>query len=1427
MTAIASLLVMAATGSLLLPQPDPAVRPIVCLNGEWQFQPADDALAQMPGKAWDRVPIRIPSPWNVNAFSAGDGGDFRDFPSYPAAWEKVMSAWQRRTVAVPAGWRGKRVFLHFDAVQYWADVYVNGRKVGSHEGGFTPWEIDVTDAVRLGRDNDLLVGVRARQFFDVNGRTPYGWGSFWGEHARGIWQDVFLLARPTVYVAEPYVRTSVANHTLRIEATVVNTSARPVKARLDVAVRDWDKTNWRAKPVAIELASDVAEIAPGASATVVAEKPWPDAKLWWPEDPHLYVAGIKLVSDNNAAVQPMDELPVRFGFREFKLPEAGGKFTLNGRTFTGRGDAWHFMGVPQLTPAFPRAWYEMDKAINVNIIRLHAMVYPEYYLDVADEMGMLIVDESSLWGSGGNFWYGDDGFRRRGVQHLHEFVLRDRNHPAVAIWSVGNEIAWMNPAECGVKSRHDICQLFADLAAGMKALDPDREVSNDGDGDLDGLFRINSLHYPGPDDPGAKPQTFTIGESGCMFYSKPPIVAYRTGERAYLGYHDCMDAVGLEAADLIEGYRRWAAYATPFNVQWYGLEPLPIDVKFHYDRLDTPGMKPERLGSYCTGLNAGRDPKLPAFIPNPVHDHVAEAFHPVEAFVVERGCSVFAGGDFVRHVRVHNDTLDERNLEMRWTLTVGGDKLAEGTKPVPLSAGDWRELTITAMLPTADAEAVGELTVGVYEGEKADYSVTKIIYVMPKIVPATPANSVIVLASSVPVDAGRRVELLKMLADGTNILDLGGDKLFPPGGDWQTRGEFKLAFPKLRNHPVLAGLKPEQLQYWAPDGLVGKIPMWGVPPVNLTPIITCGDGAVAMGEVTYGKGRAILCRMAIADRTDVEPAAAVLLRNAINYLSTAKAPAWQQPQLLVGDDGISKIALWSLGLLGDEQPAAPANPGVCILSGDAPDDASVTQARAIAEAGGQVLVVNPTAKGQAALGKLVGGKVTLTPTDVVQLIRAPGVDDDPLLAGLDLSDLYWLEESEAEEILPLAIAVDGAKAQPLLVTNRGDWRRWVTRGENIKPGSMIRSERAPYDKRVGLMRVPVGKGQVVLCGMPILASHTKSMRVFSQLLTNLGVPLRSVGVSAEKRAQFHLRATGSITAWLTLGPFRGDWQKLYADDLVGGETTTRPMAGQFVGDMAWAPRYAPPMFVLSDEKVYGKLENAALCLATYINAPTARQAILFVSSDDDVKVWLNGKLVHANSVGRPLLPDEDKVGPVDLQAGWNALLVKVINRTANWGIAARVVSPAGKAFDDMEIAADRPDAGLVEIPTDGWKAQSSPPGDVALAFDRKPETRWTSGRAQDDKMSFTLDLGQSYPVRRIVLDSEGSPGDYPRGFIIDVSEDGQTWRTVAKTDRGAECQAGGVTTVSFEAAPARYVRIKQTGSVAGLFWSIHELHVYR
>lgn len=1459
-----------------VPETDPTIRPVVCLNGEWQFQPADAELTFPPSSHWDPTPIRIPSPWNVNGFSKGDGGDFRCFPSYPEGWEKVRCAWHRRTFSVPADWRGKRVVLRFEAVHYWADVYVNGRKCASHEGGFTPFEVDITDAVRFGAENELIVGVKDRRLFDVNGRTPYGWGSFWGEWILGIWQDVYLLARPPLHLSNPFIRTTLEGRRLRIEAEVVNATIAPACVGFDAIVYPWADGRWRHVRPALRLKAVEVEVPAGGSRRVVVEAAWPDVKLWWPHNPQLYVACLHLFA--LARSQIHDELPVRFGFREFKIGPDGRKFTLNGRTWTGRGDAWHFMGIPQMTPDFARAWYSMAQGININIIRLHAQVYPEYYLDVADEMGMLIVDETALWGSAGNFYY-DEGFRRRAVEHVRELVLRDRNHPSVVLWSVGNEVAWMSPSAAGVKSQDEIFQLFADLAAEMKRLDPTREVSCDGDGDLGGRLPIFSLHYPGPNPPNVKAKVFTIGESGQMFYSEPRLCAYRLGDRVYLSNNDRLEAVGLEMADLIEGYRRWAAYATVFNVQWYGLQPLPMECRFTYDRLDTPGVKPERIGPYSTGLNAGRDPDLPPFIPNPVYRHVADAFEPLRFFIVERGVSAYVPDQFVRHVAVHNDTMDDAALELRWTLATKAQAIARTSAKLRLAAGDWKEVELRLLLPALDRPTPAESTMELISSGRSAYTDRRTLYLYPRadareyakpvaVIGGPQAeaiaaslgsgarplsdvaaldswlgdrvDAVTVIAPDARLAAKDRDRLNTWLAQGLAILDLTGGEVFEVGGLplGKAGGDgYRLAFAKNPRHPLLEGLAPEQLCYWAPDGLVAGRGFWGTPPMNMTPLVTAGDGDSVMAEAIVGRGRAIVSSLRLAEALSVEPAAAMILRNAVSYLAAARPAEWRTAAAIPGDDVGARMALWSLGLWDLDSAKSPSRPSgspqVLVVAGAALSEAVVADAKRCLDAGGTVLVINPSPDCAQAIGEITHATVTMTPTDLCQLVPLRGHEDDPLLAGLDLSDLCWLGEKDGEVILPWALVVANPLAQPRLVSNRTDWRRWVYRGENLKPGAIQRCEDEPYQRRVGLVRVPTeqGAGQVVICGVPVLPVNAKSMRVFGQLLTNLGVSWRRRAISDQQRAEFYLRATGTIVQWLMLGPIRGkSWAELYADDLIGGEASARPVVGGMAGGAAWVPRQTSPVVNLSDRDWYGTLPDAAMYFAAYVRSPVARKALLLVGSDDDVKLWLNGALVHAAQVARPVAPDQDRVGPVELRAGWNILLAKVVNRTGNWGFCLRVVDENGRPLPDLSLAVDDPEANFVEVSPDGWQATSQPPGDVAAAWDRRPGTRWTSGRPMDDTMQFILDLGDIRTVRRVILDTSGSPGDWPRGLCIEASADGRDWQVVVDAPDASAMQQGGVTCVTFAPTPARFLRFRQTGPAGcsgGLYWSIHELRVFQ
>ncbi len=142
------------------------LRQEICLNGRWKFQ--GDLDTRVPGAEaalwgrWDNTPIKIPSPWNVNAFSMTEdeqGGDFRSFPSYPVGWEKLPAAWMEKDALVPSAWAGQRVILHFGAVAGKLVVYVNGARVGEGFDIFFAQDFDVTQYVKCGGTNQILVKV--------------------------------------------------------------------------------------------------------------------------------------------------------------------------------------------------------------------------------------------------------------------------------------------------------------------------------------------------------------------------------------------------------------------------------------------------------------------------------------------------------------------------------------------------------------------------------------------------------------------------------------------------------------------------------------------------------------------------------------------------------------------------------------------------------------------------------------------------------------------------------------------------------------------------------------------------------------------------------------------------------------------------------------------------------------------------------------------------------------------------------------------------------------------------------------------------------------------------------------------------------------------------------------------------------------------
>lgn len=634
-----------APGNMFVHEGEKPYRDDLCLNGLWQFEPVAlpvgfkegfdpaPALGAVDPGGWDKTPIRIPSPWNVNSFADrnGQGGDFRCYPSYPAAWDNCKMGWLRKTFVIPAGWKGRRMQLHFEAVAGDVEVLVNGKPVGRHFGIFLPWDIDITDAVRPGSENEVCVGVRKASLFDVRGsygRRLYQAGSFWGQHIAGIWQDVFVVALPDVHVSRVFVQPRVDADTLAAEVSVVNDKDVDAAVTVDASAGG------------LRLAGGVVHIpAHGETRVLLSARVRGRLRFWSTETPNLYDLVVKV--QDHGSIE--DVRTTRFGWRQVSL--RGTQVLLNGKPIVMRGDSWHFLGIPQMSRRYAEAWYRAMRDAGLNAVRLHAEPYPSFYLDVADSMGILVLDESAMWASDGGPKLDDPRYWQDSKRHLSELILRDRNHPSVFGWSVSNEImpvvrnVFHNPPGMA----DTLLKYDSEWIGICRDLDPTRQwISADGEDDGGGRFPVYIVHYGGLDamnraEKSGKP--WGVGEAGNAYYGTPEQVAQTNGDRAYESFLGRMEGVAASSyASLIAQRERNAIYQSVFNLVWYGLRPLPLGLRdtsraptledgvyFTHFQEGEPGVQPERLGPYCTTLNPGYDPRLPLYRTWPLFDAIHDA----------------------------------------------------------------------------------------------------------------------------------------------------------------------------------------------------------------------------------------------------------------------------------------------------------------------------------------------------------------------------------------------------------------------------------------------------------------------------------------------------------------------------------------------------------------------------------------------------------------------------------------------------------------------------------------------------------------------------------------------------------------------------------------------------------------------------------
>ena len=436
----------------------------------WRFLQADAAGAEKPGfddSAWKSV--ALPHDWAIA------GPVKEDAPSKGAgAFMPTGVGWYRKSFTVPAAdakpTAARRTFVVFDGVMANSDVYLNGELLGHRPYGYVSFVYELTPHLRAGKN---VIAVRVDDSQQPASRWYPGAGV--NRQVRLVTTGDAHIVPWGTFVTTPAVMADSA--TIHIRSTVINESARAAKLSLHVQLTGPNgsavlagKDIFSAQPL---------DLAPGATADLNAETTIANPDRWDIGHGALYTVHATLVRDG----KPVDEEVVPFGIREFHF-DADQGFFLNGVHHKVLGVALHTDGGAVGT-AVPLAVWERRltelRKVGVNAIRTaHNPPAPEF-LDLADRMGFLIMDEMfDCWTVAKNPYDYHLYFKEWNIRDTTDTVMRDRNHPSIILWSAGNEIHDTPRPEIAIP-------ILKSLVATFHQNDPTRPVTQ-------ALFRPNASH---------------------------------------------------------------------------------------------------------------------------------------------------------------------------------------------------------------------------------------------------------------------------------------------------------------------------------------------------------------------------------------------------------------------------------------------------------------------------------------------------------------------------------------------------------------------------------------------------------------------------------------------------------------------------------------------------------------------------------------------------------------------------------------------------------------------------------------------------------------------------------------------------------------------------------------------------------------------
>lgn len=399
---------------------------LINLNGTWEFTASPGSPSR---------PIQVPGEWAMQGFQVPDRG-----------WGTY-----HRTIDIPQDWQNHPVRIRFDAVHAVCRVLLNGVEIGTHEGGFVPFIVDATRAIKPGQ-NDLLVQVQCGSLTElISCISQYA-----SHQVGGIVRKVEMFALPQ----EAHVE-SLATHTILsdsgadLNGVIRIASTREGPLKLDITIRDSQNRIAAQRTASVEAGDSQFSIAVPAPA------------LWTPETPHLYSLEINLLANGKR----LENVKRKIGLREIKIE--GNRLLVNGRPVKLLGvnrHEVHPLRGRSLTPALCRQDVELFRRANVNVIRTSHYPPSEEFLEACDELGMFVECEAAVcWvGHGASpKWQELDRnapeMAERLIQPSQDMIAAYREHPSILQWSLANESVW---------SPH-----FALAYRRAKLADPSRPVS--------------------------------------------------------------------------------------------------------------------------------------------------------------------------------------------------------------------------------------------------------------------------------------------------------------------------------------------------------------------------------------------------------------------------------------------------------------------------------------------------------------------------------------------------------------------------------------------------------------------------------------------------------------------------------------------------------------------------------------------------------------------------------------------------------------------------------------------------------------------------------------------------------------------------------------------------------------------------------------